>query len=143
MKNIGKYFIIFTIGFLVYPMIEIATRGYTHWSMMFTGGATFLCFYIIYICLENKSTFIKAFYGMICVVLLEFSIGLIVNKLFNMNVWDYSGMSFNLLGQISLGFSACWYLVAFMSFCLFNIIDFILSELLFSTQEHRGLAQDH
>ena len=143
MKNLGIYFSIFTVGSIFYPMIEITTRGYTHWSMSLTGGAAFLCFYIIYTSLNNKSIFIKSAYGMASVVSLEFTVGLLVNKLFNMNVWDYSNMKFNLLGQISLGFSACWYLVAFMSFCLFNIIDFILTELLFSKLEHRDLVQDH
>lgn len=140
MKNSGINFLVFLTGALLYPTIEITTRGYTHWSMMLTGGAAFLSFYIIYNCLQNKSIFIKAFYGMFTVVSLEFTVGLIVNKLFNMNVWDYSEMKFNLFGQISLGFSACWYLAAFMSFCIFEIADFILSELKFAIQQRRGLA---
>lgn len=140
MKNTGVYFLVFLFGAAVYPNIEVATRGYTHWSMMLTGGAAFLSFFIINKYLENKSNLIKAFYGMFAVTSLEFTVGLIVNRCFNMNVWDYSGMKFNLLGQIAPIFSACWYAASFMSFCLFDIADFILSELKFSIQQRRGSA---
>ena len=124
----------------MYPIIEITTRGYTHWSMMLTGGAAFLSFYIINKHTANISKFIKSFFGMFSVTALELTVGLIVNKFFNMNVWDYSGMKFNLFGQISLAFSACWYMISFISFCILDIADFILSELKFSIQQRRGLA---
>lgn len=140
MKNIGTYFTVFLFGAAFYPIIEITTRGYTHWSMMLTGGAAFLSFYIIYKFTNRKSNFVKAFYGMFAVTALELTVGLIVNRCFNMNVWDYSGMKFNLFGQISLAFSACWYAISFVSFCLFDIADFIASELKFSIQQRRDLA---
>lgn len=142
MKNTGIYFGVFLFGATVYPIIEITTRGYTHWSMMLTGGAAFLSFYIINNHTENESKFIKAFYGMFTVTALELTVGLIVNKLFNMSVWDYSGLKFNLFGQISLVFSACWYVASYMSFCVFDIADFILYELKFSIQRRRGLAPE-
>ncbi|MCH5189602.1 MAG: hypothetical protein J1F37_03475 [Oscillospiraceae bacterium] len=140
MKTTGIYFLVFLFGAGVYPIIEITTRGYTHWSMMLTGGAAFLSFYIINKHTANISKFIKSFYGMFSVTALELTVGLIVNKFFNMNVWDYSGMKFNLFGQISLAFSACWYMISFISFCILDIADFILSELKFSIQQRRGLA---
>lgn len=140
MKTTGIYFLVFLFGAGVYPIIEITTRGYTHWSMMLTGGAAFLSFYIINEHTEKMSKFIKAFFGMFSVTALELTVGLIVNKFFHMNVWDYSGMKFNLLGQISLVFSACWYAISFISFCILDIADFILSELKFSIQQRRDLA---
>ncbi|MCH5170769.1 MAG: hypothetical protein J1F24_05725 [Oscillospiraceae bacterium] len=140
MKTTGIYFLVFLFGAGVYPIIEITTRGYTHWSMMLTGGAAFLSFYIINEHTEKMSKFIKAFFGMFSVTALELTVGLIVNKFFHMNVWDYSGMKFNLLGQISLAFSACWYAISFISFCILDIADFILSELKFSIQRRRDLA---
>lgn len=140
MKTTGIYFLVFLFGAGVYPIIEITTRGYTHWSMMLTGGAAFLSFYIINKHTANISKFIKSFFGMFSVTALELTVGLIVNKFFNMNVWDYSGMKFNLFGQISLAFSACWYMISFISFCILDIADFILSELKFSIQQRRGLA---
>lgn len=140
MKTTGINFLVFLFGALVYPIIEITTRGYTHWSMMLTGGAAFLSFYIINNHTQNISKFIKAFFGMFSVTALELTVGIIVNKIFNMNVWDYSGMKFNLLGQISLVFSACWYVISFISFCILDIADFIASELKFSIQQRRGLA---
>lgn len=140
MKISGVYFLAFIIGSTLYPIIETVTRGYTHWSMMVTGGTAFLLFCIIYIRMQNKSIFIKSFAGMLTVVGLELTVGLIVNKIFNMNVWDYSGMKYNFLGQISLAFSACWYLLSFISFCIFNILDYFIYQMKLAIQEHHGLA---
>jgi hypothetical protein len=49
---------IFIIGGILYGLIEIIFRGYTHWSMVITGGLCFLIFYIINITLPTSSLFI-------------------------------------------------------------------------------------
>ncbi len=43
--EIIKYIAIFTFGGVGYAFIEISFRGYTHWSMVLTGGACMLTFY--------------------------------------------------------------------------------------------------
>ena len=43
-SSVFKPFILITIGGLIYSLIEIIYRGYTHWSMVIVGG---LAFYLI------------------------------------------------------------------------------------------------
>ncbi len=125
MKDIDKYIIIFIIGGIGYGIIEVLFRGYTHWSMIITGGAAFLSLYIINNALTNTSIFIKALLGMVVITVLEFSVGIIVNKIFALDVWDYTNMPGNILGQISLQFSACWYGLSVVAFIIFENINIV------------------
>ena len=125
MKDIDKYIILFLIGGIGYGIIEVLFRGYTHWSMIITGGAAFLSLYIINNALNDTSIFIKALLGMVVITSLEFSVGIIVNKIFYLDVWDYTNMPGNILGQISLQFSACWYGLSVVAFIIFENIHII------------------
>lgn len=120
LKNYFVYIILFFVGGIGYGTIEVAFRGYTHWSMVLTGGSAFLSLYLIHRALPNASIFIKALLGMLVITVLELTVGIIVNRIFLLNVWDYSGLPYNFLGQISLPFSACWYL---LSICAFYLLD--------------------
>ncbi len=117
-----KYLILFLIGGFGYGLMEVAFRGFTHWSMIITGGSAFLCLYILNEKLPNMSIFIKALLGAIIITVLEFTVGIVVNKIFNLNIWDYSSMPANIMGIISLPFSICWYVISFISMMLFNVI---------------------
>lgn len=66
---------------------------------------------LLYIYLNNKniSPFLFALYAAITITLLEFIFGIVFNQLLKMNVWDYSGVPLNVLGQICLPFSLIWY----------------------------------
>ena len=44
MKTIFKYFILFSIGGLLYMLLEIGFSGSTHWTMGILGG---ICFILI------------------------------------------------------------------------------------------------
>ena len=121
MVNIEKYLILFLIGGIGYGAIEVAFRGYTHWSMVFTGGTAFLILYMIHN-FSDRSIFIKAFWGMIAITALELAVGIIVNIIFKLNVWDYTNMPGNFLGQITLQFSACWYGLSFIVFLVLENI---------------------
>ena len=46
--------------------------------------------------------------GEIVVLTLEFITGYIVNILLHWNIWDYSSLPFNILGQICLPFAILW-----------------------------------
>ena len=122
MRNSIIYLIIFIVGGLGYGAIEIAFRGYTHWSMLLTGGAAFLSLYLIHSAFPDTSIFIKAILGMVVITLLELTVGLVVNRVFSLGVWDYSNLPYNLLGQISLPFSACWYILSIFAFFIFENI---------------------
>lgn len=121
--NFEKYLFLFCFGGLGYGLIEIAFRGYTHWSMIITGGSAFLCLYIINKTFENVSNHKKALAGALVITTLELTVGLVVNKTFNLAVWDYTNTPVNFLGVISLPFCVCWYVISFIVLKMFNIIN--------------------
>ncbi len=43
---------------------------------------------------------------------LEFTTGLIVNVWLKMDIWDYSNLPYNFMGQICLFYSFLWFLVS-------------------------------
>ena len=101
---------IFIIGGILYGLIEIIFRGYTHWSMVITGGLCFLIFYILNITLPTNSLLLRCIISLVVITTLEYYTGYIVNILLKWDVWDYSSLAYNLKGQICLTFSAIWFL---------------------------------
>ena len=104
--------IIFLAGSIGYAFFEIAFRGYTHWTMMLTGGACVLTIYYINQELREASLLVRALLGMLVIVVFEFFVGLIVNLWFGWSVWDYSEVRWNVLGQICPQFSAAWFVLS-------------------------------
>ena len=117
---------IFIIGGILYGLIEIIFRGYTHWSMIITGGLCFLIFYILNITLPTNSLLLRCIVSVIVITTLEFYTGYIVNIILKWNVWDYSNLAYNLKGQICLTFSAIWFLFGIPMTFLANYFRAIL-----------------
>lgn len=109
LKYLGKEFILFLIGGLIYFGIEIAARGFSHWTMFLLGG---FCFVIIGLLNEmytwNMLIQHQCLIGGIVITLSEFIVGCIVNRTLHWNVWDYSDRPLNLCGQICLQNSIYW-----------------------------------
>lgn len=118
MKKSERCFLIFLFGGIIYGAIEVLFRGYTHWSMIITGGSALLAIYIINEALTGVSVFIKAIAGAAVITTLELTVGIIVNKIFLFGVWDYSDLPINFLGQISAIFSVGWYFLSIVGFYL-------------------------
>ena len=106
-----ELFLVFLIGSAGYSLLEILWRGYTHWTMTLTGG---VCFLLIYLTDGHLpvSTLSKIFLCAFLITGIEFSVGLVVNRLLLWNVWDYSHLPMNLLGQISLPYTLLWILLS-------------------------------
>lgn len=101
------------MGGIVYFLIEILWRGYSHPSMFVLGG---ICFILIGL-INEFFTFEMPMWkqqsiASIIVTLLEFITGIIVNVILKLNVWDYSNMPFNILGQICLPYIFLWFLLS-------------------------------
>lgn len=112
LRKSGEIAYAFLFGCFLYSLIEIAARGFTHWSMTLTGG-TCLAF-IYHITVDSKiNIFLKCLVGAVFITTAEFVVGVVVNIVMKWNVWDYSDMPANLLGQICLPFSFLWYLLCF------------------------------
>ncbi|MCL2514183.1 MAG: hypothetical protein FWF08_09785 [Oscillospiraceae bacterium] len=107
---IFKYLCVFLIGGTVYGLIEVVSRGFTHWTMFLAGGICFLFLFGI----NTRTSFslpVQCLLGTAVITSVEFITGCIVNLKLNWNVWDYSRHSFNLLGQICPLFTGCWFLL--------------------------------
>lgn len=68
--------------------------------------------------------------GACIVTVLEFITGCIINIWLGWNVWDYSNMPLNILGQVCLPFSLLWILLSIV--CI--IVDDYLRYLMFNEQ---------
>lgn len=102
--------VLFIIGGLLYTWIEILWRGYTHWTMFLLGG---LCFVVMGLLNEHVfpwklSIVAQTIISAVAITVFEFITGCVVNLWLDWHVWDYSGLPFNLLGQVCLYFFLLW-----------------------------------
>lgn len=117
-----EYPIILFTGGVVYMLLETAWRGFTHWSMGICGG---VCFLGIYLLERFRSTIplpFKCLLGSVFITFNEFITGCIVNLWLGWNVWDYSHMMFDLLGQICVEFFLLWFLLCIPAFLLSRLL---------------------
>lgn len=129
-----KNFSLFCIGGIAYVIIEMLWRGYSHWSMFLLGG---LCFWTIGLINEHTSwktpLVLETILGGVIVTALEFICGYIVNIKLHMNVWDYSDIPYNIMGQVCLRYSGMW--VGLSLLCI--IIDDNLRYYLFGEEKQK------
>jgi uncharacterized membrane protein len=108
-----KNFILFSIGGIIYILIELLWRGYTHFSMFLLGG---LCFWLIGSLNEYGSRKLplpcQMVIGAGIITALEFIAGCILNIRLGLNVWDYSDMPMNIMGQICLPYTLLWFVLS-------------------------------
>lgn len=122
----SKYLFLFIIGGIMYGMIEMLFRGYTHWSMVLLGG---ICFIFVGLINEvipwDMPLIFQMLIGGTIITLCEFITGCIVNLWLGWNVWDYSDLPYNLLGQICLPFSILWYFISAIGIVIDDYIRYI------------------
>ncbi len=114
---------IFAVGGAVYTAAEILWRGYSHWTMTLTGGACAALIHLANRRMNGKSFILRCCAGCGIITTLEFTVGCIVNLWLGWNVWDYSGMRFNLLGQICLLYSIMWLFMSIPAIALSTWFD--------------------
>ena len=120
--------LLYLIGGRVYTWIEIFWRGFTHWTMFHLGGA---CFVIMGLLNEYKYTWKmsllkQSVISAIVITVFEFFTGCIVNLWLGWNVWDYSGLPFNLLGQICSYYFFLWIPLSAIGIVLDDWIRYLL-----------------
>lgn len=126
MNKLLKYYTLGTLGGTVYVFIELLWRGYSHWSMFLLGGVCFIALGLIneIIPWEMPLT-AQMFIGCAIITALEFITGCIVNLWLGWDVWDYSELPCNLLGQISLKSSVGWYFLSAVGIILDDWLRYI------------------
>ncbi|MBQ7660802.1 MAG: hypothetical protein IJS44_01960 [Clostridia bacterium] len=113
--------VIFTGG-IVYCFIEILWRGYTHWSMALLGALCFGSFYYLEPKLSRVNFFLRMLILCALVTAYEFCFGVVFNLWLGYNVWDYTNLKINFMGQISLLYSFFWYWLCILSHFLRKLI---------------------
>lgn len=113
MANLLKYSFLFSFGGIVYLLIELLWRGYSHWSMFILGG---LCFVLLGL-INEKYTWdvplpIQMLVGAFIITLMEFIAGCILNLWLGLDVWNYYDMPFNIMGQVCLPYMILWFLLS-------------------------------
>lgn len=101
--------VLWSIGGLLYVLCEIMFRGRSHWTMFIVGG---LCFWLMGLINEviswDMPIWQQCIIGAFIVTAVEFLAGCIINIGLGWQVWDYTELPFNLLGQICLPFTMLW-----------------------------------
>ena len=115
MKFFFSYLMAALIGGFGYCLIEIIYRGRTHYSMFFAGAIVLNTFYYI----SNTyrlPLWQKCLAGMIIITGIELVFGIVFNIILKENVWDYSNVPLNFLGQICVPFSLIWFALSGVAF---------------------------
>ena len=121
-----KYLFLGVIGSIIYMSLEILWRGYTHWTMGALGGICFICLGLINELLSWETPLVlQMLIGSTIITILEFITGCIVNLWLGWNIWDYSNLPLNLLGQICLPFSILWYFISAIGIVIDDYIRYI------------------
>lgn len=119
-----EYGVIWLIGGATYYGIEILYRGFSHWTMFIVGG---LCLILVGIqnefkCMAKVGILPQMAIGACIITALEFIVGCIVNLGLGWNVWDYSGLPFNILGQVCIPFIGYWFLLSGVAIVVDDLI---------------------
>ncbi len=106
-----KYILIFLIGSAGYSALEVLWRGYTHWTMAITGGFCFLVIYLLNGIFQSEGILFRSLVGASVITAAELIVGVTVNIILKWDIWDYSSIPFNFIGQICLRYSILWFIL--------------------------------
>ena len=109
---------IFLLGALGYPFLEILWRGCTHPTMALAGGLCAVLLYRVNRDLARGSLGLRLLTSCGIVTLTELLFGAVFNLWLGMDVWDYSDLPYQFLGQICLPYALLWGLLS-LPVCLF------------------------
>lgn len=116
MRYLIKHVLLFLIGGILYWLMEILWRGRSHPVMMVIGGICFLLCGLINEEIPWEMPLLEqGLIGAFIVTSVELVSGFVCNVCLRMDLWDYSDMPLNLLGQICLPFFLLWILVAIVA----------------------------
>ena len=108
-----KHILLFLTGGVLYCRTELIWRGHTHLSMAALGGCCFLMIgRINEDCPSCVSLLSQMVLSALVVTAMEFAAGLVLNVWMGLEIWDYSDLPYNLLGQVCLLYMNLWFLLS-------------------------------
>lgn len=112
---------LFCLGAMAYPLLEVAWRGRSHWTMSLAGG---ICLPLLEKTRKLRRPLpLRCLLGAGCITLVELGFGCFCNLLLGWSVWDYSRQPLNLWGQICLPYCMLWCLLCLPTFGLLRMIE--------------------
>ena len=127
MKRAIKHATLFATGGSIYYGVEVLWRGHSHWTMAVLGG---LCFLLVGAINEILSwdtpLWPQALYGAVIITALELAAGIILNLVLRLDIWDYSGLPCNILGQICLPYFLLWLPLSLAAILLDDWLRYLL-----------------
>ena len=113
-RHFFKTCFLFAVGGVIFCLLEVCWRGYSHPSMLVVGG---LCFLIIgqineHLLTWNMPLLLQMGIAAVLVTAVELVSGLVLNGWLGLGDWEYSAFPGNLWGQICPQFAALWFLLS-------------------------------
>lgn len=126
MKQFLKYLFLFWFGGTFYITLEVLWRGYSHWTMGVLAGLIFISIGLLNeIWSWDTSIILQILTGTVIATIGEFITGCIVNLWLGWDIWDYSDMWGNILGQICPAFIALWIPISLLSIVVDDMIRWV------------------
>jgi len=126
-ETLRRYAILMTVGGAVYYFIELLWRGYSHISMVLVGGICFVLIGLINqqyewdMCLTSQMVLA----GLI-ITGVELIAGLILNVWLKLDIWDYSDVPYNFMGQICLSYMMLWQWLSVVGILLDDFVRWLI-----------------
>ena len=118
-RLLNKYLVLLGTGGLLYILIELVWRGWSHWTRFILGGLCLVCFGMINEVLSWETLlWQQVLIGAGIITALEFLTGCVVNLWLGWDVWDYSNMPGNILGQVCPQYMLLWLPVSLIGIVL-------------------------
>lgn len=131
MKHLLKNISLFSIFGMIYTNIELFFRNKTDVRMFFVGGLCGLLVGLINEIFPKMRIIYQAFLSTIIILSIEFVSGYYFNIIKGLNIWNYSDMPFNIMGQICLPFGIIWFFLSIL--CIY--VDDLLRYKLFDEEK--------
>lgn len=118
-----KYLFLFWFGGSTYVTLEVLWRGYSHWTMLLLAGIVFIILGLLNEIWDWNDSLVKqVVVGTTVATVLEFITGCIVNLWLGWNVWDYTGIPGNILGQVCFPFTILWAIISLVAIVIDDVI---------------------
>ena len=121
-RQIAKYTFLVWFGGSTYVTLEVFWRARSHWTMFVLAAVVFIMIGLLNEIWAKWNLLIQTLVGTDIATVLEFITGLVVNVILRWDVWDYSNLPGNIMGQICPQFMILWALIVVVAIVLDDVI---------------------